>query len=279
MAVPTFTLTRGGTTIEVPHPLFGYKTTIDLSLKISRRRDGHNAIYDPGATYDIRSFTGTFQYSATDQLNLEQFFNLTAQGRSQTATMTLDASSGFFPFGPDKGDTGVFTVAVLPPSYQGVGEAPYKYFTSEITFVMVSAPAYSIPADSNADYGDITIGTIANLRFPEGWFSPENILKYAITTTNNPANTKQIDFGQSSDIYDTAVILNCGSVKAPNLLNYLTGTARGASFNVVPPTDSYMFGRYKQGTATYACHLGDRQIAITHNDFNNFDIEFKLNAD
>jgi hypothetical protein len=284
MSAPTLTLACGGTFININHPLFGYKTIVELPFKIKDKTNGHYSIYDPGATaspvtkYDRRIFEGTWQLSADQQIDLENLLSIATQGRAQILTLILAADSGFFPFGPDKGDTGAFLISCLLPTFEGIGEAPYKYFNTKMTWIATLFPSYSIPADGNYDFGDLKIGTIDNLKFPEAWASPKTDIKYGVSTTNNPANITAVDFGQNADKYDTAFTLNCGTIKAANLINYLVATARANHFIVTPPIDGYIFGR-TQGQGPFGCKLNTNKIAITHSNANYFDIALNFNLE
>ncbi|GAI98184.1 unnamed protein product, partial [marine sediment metagenome] len=163
--------------IEVDLPVFPYKSNIIFPFDIQKLENGKYASYDHGvgaATYDHRICECTFQLTEAEAIIFNDFFrdDYTAapetKGRAFDVTMRMNASSGFFPFGPDKGDVGDFVVALEIKSHARIGESPYLYFSITVNITNVGSwPVYSLPAE--VAEGEMTIGTITNNRFPPDW--------------------------------------------------------------------------------------------------------------
>ena len=120
--------TCGTDTVEVDAPQYGYETELKLGLRYKEHAGAKWGIYDRTSAYDYRILkSATFQLSAADQALLNAFFLSPDVARGETVSMDLgDKPTGFFPFGPDKGDVGTFTVRVLSYVQSGMLLSPYK---------------------------------------------------------------------------------------------------------------------------------------------------------
>lgn len=269
-----------GNTLDIDLPIFGYKTIIDMPLEIVKLDSGQYALYDHGddaETYDIRRCQCTFQLNATQQNSLNGFFNnsaATPTARGIDCTIRMNANSGFFPFGADKGDAGDFDVAATLISTPTVGESPFNYFTSRVEFVHTGTyPAYSLPAEVSE--GSFTIGTVTNNRFPPGWFKPKS--GYANWATIERDGTSQwIDHGSSGDWYETQFEMRSNESKCAKVIQFLTGASgRSNQFAVAQGSGYYMFGRDISVADLYV-KLIQKKIEITHVGHNIFTYPLRL---
>src|SRR4030042_2829656 len=212
--------------IEVSVPSFGYKTTILLPFDIQKLDTGKYCIFDHGATYDIRKCNCTFFLSATEMNTLNAFLKEdtigTSKGRAFSVILRMNTGSGFFPFGPDKGDVGDFTVAMVINKHGAVIDSRFNYFTCEVEFTNVSSyPAYSLP-DEVAD-GTFTFGTVTACRFPPDYFSP--VVNYGYgATLKQGGSVEWIDRSENADWYETQFEMRSNESKAAKIIQYITGT-------------------------------------------------------
>jgi hypothetical protein len=231
--------------------------------------------FDAGATYDIRSCECVFRLDATQANSLLGFIDTTARGRN--VTLTLPSGSGMRPFGPDKNDTGAWTVSAEILDSPGVMDAPYLYFDIKTRLVNQSThPAYSLPAELNE--GSISIGTVDNVKFPQGWFKPENRLGLNIDYGMSGI-AKYIDRGGYADAHINTAIYNCSQAKAAAIVDYLTGIARAEPFTLTTADNQYAFGRRSGGAGSYTVRLIQNEITIVHNGHDNFDIGLSLSRE
>lgn len=263
-------------TIEISMPSFPYKTIIEYPYDIQKLDNGQYDIWDNGSAYDKRKCRCLFILSPTEQQTLNNFLRddniAVSRGRAYDITMSMDADSGFFPFGPDKGDTGDFTVAIIIRKSDAIGEEPFKYFKSELEIINVgSYPSYNLP--SQIAEGNLTIGTITNNRFPPDWFEPEVKYQYTATRRENGA-VSWIDRGEMGDWYETTLKMRSNESKTAAIINYLN-TIRTANFNIIAPADMYMFGR-DIGNGTIEVKLIQNAIEITHQKYNMYDYELNV---
>ena len=267
-------LDDGSNTIEVSVPLFGYKTTIQLPFDIQKLDDGSYGIFDNGASYDIRSCECEMQLNATEQNILNDFISDGTKGRAKDIIITTNASSGFYPFGPDKGDVGPFTCTFEIAKHEGIGEAPYKYFKDQIIMVNTGSwPSYSIPTEVSE--GQLTIDTIANNRFPPNWFEPDYRYKYAVSIEQN-STSQYIDRGANADSFITSFSMVSNQTKAAKTIERLVDTTRSVAFNIITVTNYYLFGRDKGSEGTYSVKLIQDKIVIQHNRYDNFEYELNI---
>jgi hypothetical protein len=272
---PGITLSSGTNSASIAQPYFGYTCDIDLPFHVEKKADGHYSSWDDGTTYDKYMFTGTFYLTAAQQSTMETLITTKAQGRGSNLTLTCVSGQGFYPFSPLKGDTGDFTVAVAGFIPFGIGEAPYKYFKTTIKLLATAFPAYALPADAT-DYGNFKIGTVSNVRFPEKWFTPKTTYNIDVGIPAQASEVDYLDFGEDGDRYDTEMELDCSTTKLGRVLNYIVGTSRASAVQCVTDTDSYMFGRDKNGNATYNCVLIDNVLRVKHNTYDRWSLNMSM---
>jgi hypothetical protein len=264
-------------TIDVPIAIFPYKTIIELPFEWQKQDDGTWEGYDHGTDYDKRSCECSFYFDATDMQTFNNFFRTDGQGRGRDVTMRMNAGSGFFPFGADKGDVGDFTIALIIKKHGMVGESPFRYFKVDVIIYNTGAwPAYTPPAEVSE--GNLTIGTISNLRFPPKWFKPKIGYGEFVTIEQN-SSSQWIDRSINYDWYETGFNMVCNESKAAALIAYLVDTARINTFTVTPPTDSYMFGRDQGSSANYTVRMIQDKITITNDVFNRHSLALNFALD
>lgn len=266
----------GSTDVELPAPRWGYETRIVLPLIITKLTPGNGySIWDNGSNYDIRFCKCTWFLSLADTNSLIDILRNSAKGRAADLTLKLGNDSGFFPFGPDKGDSGDFIVRLVSPEPRGSIGHPADYFYTECDFVFVgSYPAYELP-EAQID-GSLQIGTIGSLRYPQ----PMHVqtIHYGVNTviTHN-ASSYANDFTSTGDEYQCSMDLTQCQANAARLIDHLTGTVRANNVNIIPPANSYLFGRENGGTATYVCQWPQNEIVINHTQHDQFNFGLKFN--
>lgn len=269
-------LSDGSNTVEVSLPEFPYRIILNLSLDIQVLDDDTVDTYDWTASGDKRACVANAFLTATELNNLNTFIRDAAKGRAKDLRLYLKSGSGFFPFGPDKGDgwddSNYFTTAVSIRD-RGRQESPSDLFLVEFVFRNTGAfPAYSIPAEVSE--GNFTIGTITNNRFPPGNFKPKDSIKYDVGIEEN-SSSQYIDRGANADSYSTQFAMVSNETKCAKVIEYLAATARGAAFNIVSPSGFYPFGRNKSD-GTFSVKLLKNRIEIEHSNYNEFHYDLEL---
>jgi len=273
----------GGTTIFIDPPEFGYTTDIMLPLFISRNSDGHYGVWDDGEgaeTFDIYKFRGNLFLSAADMDELDDLVKSTSSGRAAELTLTLSAGSGFFPFGPAKGDAGDFDIFVTDYIPKGTIGHPADHFNVEMEWTAQSFPAYTPPADAGT--GSLAIGNsagvsqVANIRFPQDYTGLEYKPNFNIALTSD-GDGKAADYGESGDSHNITIPLTLQQAKANTVLSHIIGTVRANDFSIIAPANSYMFGRGLGGNGTYKVNLIDNRISILHEEHNVYSFNLSVN--
>lgn len=264
----------GSNDVEVYLPEWGYNTTIALPFDIQKLSAGSGYdVYDHGATYDIRSCDCNLVLSATEMNSLNDIMYAEAKGRGKDVTLTMAAGSGFFPFGPDKGDVGAFTVSCVITTSEAIGDAPYQYFRVGMRLTNTGSwPGYSAPAE--VDEGPFGVGTVTNCRFPQQWFSP-SVGRGVYAAILQNADAEYIDRGINADDWEASFQFESNESKAAAVIDYLL-TVRSGAFDLVCPSNSYPFGREKGTGGTYSVRLIQDSIMITHIQHDQF--QFGMNV-
>lgn len=259
-----------GNYVDVALPVFPYRTTIRMPFEIIQREDGRYSSYDHGSSYDIRECDCDLILDATDTQELLDFLRTDGiqDGRGKKLVMTLGSDSGFHPFGPDKSNTGDFTVVVDVLDVSGaVGHQPWLYHKVSLHITNVATyPTYSLPSEITE--GLLSIGTVTLCRFPEQFFSPN--LRYAYTNTIEANSTERIvDRGSSGDSYTTSAEFLMNESKAAAVIDYLTSTARAGTWSLGTTTNFYPFGR-DLGTGTFIVRLINSTITMVCESYNRW---------
>lgn len=273
MSVPANSIqfSYGANSVDLPLPNYGYSVLIAMALDIQKLdQSGNFSIYDNGSTYDVRSCEIEFDLTTAEQLALNQYIDLYTRGR--THTMAYGTGSGFYPFGPDKGNAGPFTVMLDILDQKGQGDAPYKYFKTKIKLTNAGAyPAFSLPVEVSD--GKMSIGSVYNLRFPVKWFDPK--INYSIDQhVYAGTSTKIVHKGSGNNSYNTACEITCNTSKAAALVAFLTGAGgRNNSFQLCG--GGYPFGRDQTEAGPFTVLMIQDILEIQHNRHNEF--SFNLN--
>ncbi len=264
--------------IEVSVPSWPYKTVLMFPFDIQKNEDGSYTSFDNGTAYDRRKCQCSFMLSAADMATLNDFLRedniATTKGRAYDLTLQMDTDSGFFPFGPDKGDVGDFDVAFIIRKQKGIGDSPFLYFKVDVEILHTgSYPAYVLP--SQVKDGNFTFGTVTENRFPPAYFEPDNKYQYDATSLQG-GTVEWMDRSEEADWYETSFTMISNESKCAAIMAYITATARTNNFTTVAPANMYMFGRDK-GNGTFTVQLIQENIIITHSEYNHFSYKLKLN--
>lgn len=246
----SITLTDGVNSAAIANPVYGYRSVLSMPISYAPRRGTSYSTFDASNTYDIRKCIGlSFDLDATDMDELADLLRDTDKGRGETLTLQLGTTSGFFPFGPDKGDTGNFTVRVTSFMPGGQQHSPWKYWRPTLDLVMVTPPVYSV--SDTLDDGPLQIGTVSGLRYPQGGY--EVGVTYSVNNliTQDSAG-HSLDMGASADEYDSQFTFSGNTGKMGALVAYLVGTARGNdNVTFAAPANNYPFGRDKAANGNF----------------------------
>jgi len=278
-------------TLELDTPLWGYTTTLKLPLEYAQRANGTVGIFDAGAVYDNRVCECTFQVNKTDAESIVEFFRDSLKGRGNNIDLALPAPTGFsgcgwFPFGPDKGDYGHYTVHVMNmvPSQQLIEPLLYWNITLTIVFIDGPTPDYTFPTP--VDYGNLQIGTVNYLRYPQNNFKVNSL--YGLTEQLlYGKNVGVVDMGQPADTWRTTFDLEGTRSKITEFINYLVTVPRDTTnktyspITVVTQNNTFIFGMEGNGTAddggnTYTVQLLSKDIKIRHVNFDLYKVSLEL---
>jgi len=272
----TMQFAYNGNPITIAQPQYGYTSVINLPFDIERLSNGLYSVYDAGAAYDVRYCDCIFLLNATDTDSLLTFIDTTARGRSDI-TMTLSTNCGFFPFAPDRGDKGNFTVALEILSNEGVLASPYLYHRIGVRIInQGNYPAYEPP--EQVSEGSLSIGSVDNLRFPPGWFKPDIELGVSGSMARD-GRMLFVDRGAYADRHDNKFTLRCNQSKAAALLSYLTTNARANTFSLITQNNQYAFGMRSGSANSYTVRLIQDRLEVTHSGFNSFEINLALSRE
>ncbi len=261
----TFTVSAQNFTINTPQ--WDYTTEINVSLIHQALQPRGYGIWDNGSGNDYRVCSATWLLNATDTNTFRGIFTDITKGRGISFDLNLGTNSGFYPFGPDLGDSGTFQCKLIAMDSGPVLEEPWLWFSTTIEFVMETNPAYSLP--SQITEGDITIGGISGLRYPPAM--PQSAQNYGFATQlTNDGTAYTVDKTIGADEDTTILGMVCNQSKAAALIDHMVGTVRDANVNVTDNDNGYFFGQAAGEDNTYVCQWLDSKIVVNHSRFNEF---------
>jgi hypothetical protein len=264
MSAQIYLKLAGGSRVALRTPEPGYAVSVALGLHSTRVRPAGLVTFDDATT--ARSVSFSFLCDATTTSALQTFYDTTA--RAKDSYLILPARSGFYPFGPDKGDGGEFKVHIIGFTPEAVLSEPYKWFRINLSLAGISFPTHALP--TAIPEGDFSIGTCTQLQFP--YEQPGTELIYsvgsAVTRTGIPYSVAKV-----SDSQLTTLTLECNTSNAAKLLDYLIGKVRAGTVALGCPANSYLFGA-KVGSGSINCKMTNEIITVTHDSPDSF--TFKL---
>ena len=267
--------------LDFRQPLFGYETTILLSVDMARNDTGRLSVFDSGGgtqTLDIRQCACTILMDATEMAAFNAAFkDDSTKGRARNVVISMYAGgSGFRPFGPDQSDKGPFTVTMEVLEEPAAMARPYKCFAVKLLLTNVGAyPAFIPPTATEGAASPVTIGSVTGVRYPAGWFAAKlSTAQAALSTPGATAYWR--DRGPGADRYETSATFKLSIGKAAAVINQLVSTTRAASFTLAVPAGSLPFGASKSSPHTVM--LAQDAIKMTHDRWNeiNMPLTFAL---
>jgi hypothetical protein len=202
--------------------------------------------------------------------------------RGETVQMQLGATAtGFFPFGPDKGDLGTFTVRILswtdgPRLYEPLG-----YATVDVEMVMVTAPSYT-PGAATSE-GTLQVGTVTTLRYPQQDSDVDPLGQYRTRSDLTRSGAPYVwDLSYAADRWISEWAQPMNSLNAAALTAFLiSASGRGSEIDIVSGDGSFLFGIEQTeqinwlggGTYTAKLILGDEDgttLKLTAVDVNRW---------
>lgn len=268
-------LSANGSSVEITTPEYGYSSIVHMPINWVETANGWDG-WDNGkgqTTYDYRTCKiPRFLFSKAMQADIVDFLLDSTKGRNTDITIELgESETGFFPFGPDKGDLGDFECRIINRMPTGILDNPWLYFGNEVEMVMVSAPQYAIPVP--VDQGDLQIGTVDGLMYPQDGIKP--ISKYGLRqdlTLSGAVNALDIAHNQ----YETEFELWANHSKAAALIDHLTGTVRNNDVSIVAPDNHFLYGAENGASGNYTSKLIQSSIEIRHIEYDQFRIPLKF---
>lgn len=272
------TFTKGIYSITVDNPILGYTAAVKLPLWFSERANGMVGVHDAGVQYNNRICDCVFQLNATDTLALVEFFNNPGKGRGNEVSMVLPSGNGWYPFAPDFGDIGTFTVKVMNLKQGKQLMEPMRWFETSLQIVMITPPTIVNPFPTPVDYGTIQIGTVTALRYPETLFDSLHIMSINERVLFG-GGVGAIDLGPTGDSYRVTFTLNAARQKMAELINYFAVTLRDTDnktylTTTITTTDNqFIYGVEKSGSGAYTSLLLTKDLIITHEAYNLFSVD------
>jgi hypothetical protein len=250
--------------VEINYPEWnGYVPKIHLAIEPVETASGWDT-WDNLISNDYR--TCSIARSVLTETEAKNFDDFIIAHRGLTLNMAIGTNSNFFPFMPDKGDTGTFTVKIVERKFGQFDQ--FKQFSKAWDILMVTAPSYT-PPDSTHQ-ADFQIGTVDGLLYPQTGIESKRIY----------GEMNGISYGgdmYSTDIrrniHETSFTQRCNEGLAAELVTFLAGaTGRNQDITIVAPDDYYLFDVAQGASGTYTCKLIQKIIECRQLDYEEFEI-------
>ena len=250
-------------TVTIDNPEYGYVSTANLAIEPVETSHGWDT-WNNGIEYDFRTcLLSRFNLDEVVAYGLDQFI---LAHRGESLTMTLDSDSGFFPFGPDLGDTGDFIIQITDRKFGEFDQ--FKQYSKSISLLLETAPAYTLPSVDRMH--TLQIGSVLYLPYPQTGISP-NLVPGIQTGVSYGGDGYSIDIQRRA--HETSFTLQCNESLPAHLMAFLTGAlGRNQDITIVAPDEYYLFGTENGSSGTYVCKLIQKKIECTHVENEQFEI-------
>lgn len=275
------------TYIEIEPPLWGYETEIRLPFYKSTRADNTVQVFDAGAQFDKRICNCTFEVNETDALSIMNFFTTNTLGRGNTVTLSLPAispwsGSRWFPFGPDYGDYGNYSVQVVALQRSEQLTEPFRWYRIGMKILYMGGPTPKWTTVAGTDYGNITISGISNIRFPmDGGLQATRDIALSVDMAVSAASSF-VNYGAGVDGYDTKMNIDATRLKMEELIKYITVTNRNPATKLLPTmtigtnVNQFLFGPEIGDSRSDTVLLLNSVLKIVHVNYDQFKTEFQF---
>jgi len=264
--------------VDIMLPLYPYTSYIKLPFDKSVSTNNRVLLYDYGSLYDKRSCICKLIMTSSEVSDfntniLNKYYNDT----DNTLEIEIGTNSGFYPFGHDFGCIGPFIVKMDILTAPKLSTDFFGMFEVEIRFYLCGAPP-SVTFDTEQSQGNVTIGTITGLKFPQNYYQTKRNQEWVNTELQGVYNTNRV----IHDMYyvETQFNLNCNISKAQRLLQYITSTNRANKYNISSDSGGYIMG-YDNGTGTKTIigTLLNNELVVTTNNYNDIDISLSFGSE
>jgi hypothetical protein len=272
----TITFSYNGNSLSVNTPQYGYESIVSMRLRYAERQDGSIGVFDSGNTYDRRKCNNiSFLLNNASSSSFSTFFKSALKGRGNDLNLNLGTNSGFCPFGPDLGDSGIFVVRCLEYDVGGQLHRPWKWFEPKITLQYISGPTPSYTVVDNNKDGNLQLGTVSYIRYPQDGYKVESNYSIVNIVTNN-GSVNEIDLGPTADTYTTEINISASKLKMAAIVKYLVTTGRGNNFNIITQANNYPFGIDKSADGTFTVKLLNPDLKIKHSGYDKYYLNLKV---
>lgn len=257
------TLSYGADSVEIDYPEWEYISRIHLAIEPVETTNGWD-VWNNDITNDYRSCS--ISRSVLDEADGVALDAFMLAHRGLTLNMAIGTESNFFPFGPDLGDTGTFTIQIMDRKFGQFDQ--FNQFSKSWNLVMISKPAYDLPAVTHQ--ADFQIGTVDGLLYPQTGIESSRV--YGIkTNVSYGGDPFSVDIRRN--IHETSFVQKCNQGLAAELLSFLSGaTGRYQDITIIAPDNYYLFDPVQGASGTYTCKLIQKVIECRYIAYEEFDI-------
>lgn len=259
--------------IEIDQPEFGYRVEMRRAIDVVES-DVDTELVDNGSEFDTRvcKIPRFLFDTSVSGYNTNAQWIIDNQGKDLTLDLG-ESNTGFFPFGPDYGDVGEFTVVITAKKFSGVLQSPYLHFGLELEMVLQGTHAYV--EITQIDEGSLQIGEVTGLMYPQESIDSE--YEYGIKSYIGSAGVTDhvnVDY----DKHISEFVLRCNTSKACAIANWFSLYGRWTSFNVITNTNFYLFGIVREGILnnTYLVKQIEPLIIFEHVNHEHFNVNLRL---
>jgi hypothetical protein len=256
-----------GDSIEIEYPEWGYISSAHLAIEPIKTSVGWD-VWNNGIATDYR--TCKIERSIFDEQDGVDLDTFLIANRRVPLSMDIGTNSNFYPFMPDKGDSGIFVVHVIDRKFGQFDQ--FNQFAKEWELLMTYAPDYELPAVTNQ--ANFQIGTVDGLMYPQAGIDSSRI--YGVNTgISYGGQPYSVDIRRN--IHETNFTQRCNTGLAAELLYFLTGaTGRHQDITIIAPDNYYLFDPANSASGTYTCKLIQNIIECRQINYEEFEISLSF---
>lgn len=257
----------------VPLPTFGYSVELRLAVDIKKFHQNVSG-FDRGIAFDQRRCSFRIMLSENELRQLKNVIDKERCSKNNRFILILQEGCGFFPAGPDKGDSGEFEFSFLENvNFSAMTIDPYGFFYVDFRILIHKAQKTLnfevVPSETDVE-GSFSFGSVNGLRDP------------LIRPIQDFGSRRQVTLGGEAlttwtptDEFRSDLIIRTTTGKMAKLASYLQ-TIRGETFTVTPGRKYWMWGGQGKEFGEEKVKLLDANFIMTHTDFDLWTVPVQL---
>lgn len=266
-ATPTDTSTPN-VSVDVPYPTYGYSVQLHRAISIQRFKN-RVGIFDNGIEFDYRTCEFQLLLTNTQVVALSALFR-NNRYMLEVVRMAL-LGRGFFPAGPDMGDTGTFSVSLAnSQSFSAMRTDYFGMFDCKLHLLFHGLHVPPHIKEPKEAFGVYDFGDVEGLRDPERDPAQEYGTTHSVSAGGGYSYVKV-----PTDEYVSTITQKTTTAKMAELMSYVQ-SVRGNPINIRARKNYWLFGPDNGEDGDTYVNMLDNTMTVVHENLDTWKTTLQL---